>query len=329
MLELLNCEKLKEYEATAEGTSRFLKEAQTDDKIQKILQDIRAQLKANGNESSFEPMITYLLGIRHHDYPAMAQRKVTRATNQYRAIRELDFLMGYKGMESLYSQDASIAENMKAKIKNLQRDWVLEDSQDLAGMQAPEHMEFEKDKSLIDFMKQFYKKYCVLYYSESEKCKASKLKVKIKVTSELSIFLTRQEVDEMASRYRLVLKSFLVLKNHIEPEESKMIEANLSIYKYTALFHENGQRLIVDYNSPFKVIWKDQSYNMNSEDQASNQYLKSKIFDKNFVITMRETIDNELSEDKILYNLCKKHNYFIEYVLKQQTKRREIEKQID
>jgi hypothetical protein len=177
------------------------------------------------------------------------------------------------------------------------------------------NLEIERDLQLVNFATSFYTKYSLVYFGESEKEKAAKLKIRVKLTNGKYVYLTRNELDDHSTKYRSIYSSYCALKRFVDRKETSMFEDYYSINTYFAFRVDNEDKLNIEA-APFRVQWFDPNTSKSKPDDIGTQYLRTKIFDTITVSMLKDHFDKDLGEDIILTFLCRKHYYFIEFMLR-------------
>ena len=176
------------------------------------------------------------------------------------------------------------------------------------------NLEMERDFTLAKLTEAFYSKYCKLYWSDNEKEKAANLKLKVKLSSTRSIFITRNELDDHISKYRSIYSSMCSLRHLIDHNELKLFEDVYTINNYFMHRTEEESKLSFEAQ-PFKVVWLDK-LNQPKYDEASTLYIRKKIFDNITIGIYQEIFEKELGEDIILSFLCRKHQNFLDFMIR-------------
>lgn len=175
-------------------------------------------------------------------------------------------------------------------------------------------LELEQDTGLIAFQQAFYKKYSIIYYSVSEKEKASMLKIRMLIKEKEYIDITRDELDLSTSKFRNIYKSFFALKTHLELSEMKNFDFNFNFENFMYINKMIPEYLYLDQEE-FCVKWI--SSNRTVTDEQCKKHIKSKIFTDKFVQLNRDSLFNpETTSNQIVVFLCKKHFHFVEFMLK-------------
>ena len=175
-------------------------------------------------------------------------------------------------------------------------------------------LELEQDTGLIAFQQAFYKKYSIIYYSVSEKEKASMLKIRMLIKEKEYIDITRDELDLSTSKFRNIYKSFFALKTHLELSEMKNFDFNFNFENFMYINKMIPEYLYLDQEE-FCVKWI--SSNRTVTDEQCKKHIKAKIFTDKFVQLNRDSLFNpETTTNQIVVFLCKKHFHFVEFMLK-------------
>lgn len=177
------------------------------------------------------------------------------------------------------------------------------------------NLEIERDLQLVNFATNFYTKYALVYYGESEKDKAMKLKIRVKLTNGKYVYLTRNELDDHSTKYRTIYSSYCALKRFIDRKENAMFEENYSINSYFGFRVDNDEKLNIEA-APFRIVWYDPNTSKSRPDEPGTEYMRTKIFDTITVSMLKDHFDKDLGEDLILTFLCRKHYYFVEFMLR-------------
>jgi hypothetical protein len=177
------------------------------------------------------------------------------------------------------------------------------------------NLEIERDLQLVNFATSFYTKYSLVYFGESEKEKAAKLKIRVKLTNGKYVYLTRTELDDHSTKYRTIYSSYCALKRFVDRKEIALFEDNYSINSYFGFKTESEEKLNIEA-APFRIVWYDPTTAKSRPDDPGTQYMRTKIFDMITVSMLKDHFDKDLGEDLILTFLCRKHYYFVEFMLK-------------
>jgi hypothetical protein len=177
------------------------------------------------------------------------------------------------------------------------------------------NLEIERDLQLVNFATSFYTKYSLVYFGESEKEKAAKLKIRVKLTNGKYVYLTRTELDDHSTKYRNIYSSYCALKRFVDRNETKLFEEHYSINTYFAFKTESEEKLNIEA-APFRIVWFDPSTSKSRPDDPGTLYMRTKIFDMITVSMLKDHFDKDLGEDLILTFLCRKHYFFVEFMLR-------------
>lgn len=177
------------------------------------------------------------------------------------------------------------------------------------------NLEIERDLQLVNFATSFYTKYSLVYFGENEKEKAAKLKIRVKLTNGKYVYLTRTELDDHSTKYRNIYSSYCALKRFVDRKETSMFEEFYSINTYFAFKTESEEKLNIEA-APFRIVWFDPSTSKSRPDDPGTLYMRTKIFDMITVSMLKDHFDKDLGEDLILTFLCRKHYFFVEFMLK-------------
>ena len=188
--------------------------------------------------------------------------------------------------------------------------------QDKSNQFLQSQFELERDRSLIKFMDSFYQRYTMMFYSDSEKEKAAHLKVKVKIEEGVFARFTRNELDDFATSYRLIYKSFCNLRTYLSPSEIKQFDDQYTIEKYYRLSKLFPERSVL-IKLPLKVHWKNAAYGTERECVHSLFYLTSKLFPTPTLQLINEKVfGSETTEHTVLFLLFQKHHDFVDYMMR-------------
>lgn len=329
MQELLRCEKLLNFEPTMEGAKQFLKEFENDDKIQSILKQTKLDQKGTGEDKHEQMIVAYAINLKkntQNEVGFIENLKDRRNQNLLKNI--MDPELGFGPLASARSRDAnpflvenSVADGRRVKMNlldtfnfMLQPDAVNPSLADVDLL--PSNLEMERDISLVQFMNTFYKKYSHIYYSEQEKEKAAKLRIRVKLGDGVQIYLTRNELDENLTRYRHIYASFCTLKKHINKTETIAFEQDFNISTYFQTRLDCDERMSFE-SAPFKVVWMDMNTGSKLRtDDNGTSYVRGNIFNSTTISIFKDIHDKELGDDIIVSFLCRKHCFFIEFMIR-------------
>lgn len=353
MQELLKYESLVHYEPTTEGAKQFLKDHEKDENIQTVVKKLAQDLRSTGGDRKVEDMIVYLIGVQRDSQVVLEKYHEQRSTKNSQEDSEAMPTFPKFRDDSLLEQSMAklrtkstidlMSDRLKSRL-NMYENIIYQNNlgMPLGGSLLPPsplqyqpnfyppytthqsdseldylsgNLEIERDLQLVNFSTNFYTKYSLVYFGESEKEKAAKLKIRVKLTNGKYVYLTRNELDDHSTKYRSIYSSYCALKRFIDRKEVQAFEDNYSINNYFGFRAESDDKMTIEA-APFKVLWYDPISAKTKPDEGGTQYLKSKIFDTITVSMLKDHFDKDLGEDIILTFLCRKHYHFIDFMLR-------------
>ena len=354
MQELLKYESLANYDPTMEGARQFLKDHEKDENLQTVVKKLASDLRCAGGDRRVEDMLIYLIGVQRDSQVVLEkyheQRNPKPAPEEYEAMpifpKPQEPSLLEQSMSKLRTKSTidMMSDRLKSKL-NMFENIIYQNNPagvPLAGGLLPPsplqyqpnfyppftthqqdreldylsgNLEIERDLQLVNFSTNFYTKYSLVYFGESEKEKATKLKIRVKLTNGKYVYLTRNELDDHSTKYRSIYSSYCALKRFIDRKEVLAFEDSYSINNFFGFRAENDDKMTIEA-APFKVLWYDPVTAKTKPDDGGTQYLKSKIFDSITVSMLKDHFDKDLGEDIILTFLCRKHYHFIDFMLR-------------
>ena len=198
------------------------------------------------------------------------------------------------------------------------------------------NIEFEIDFGTYDFQKKFFSKYILIkhkdYYSEEEK--ARYLEVKVNFSNSNFIFITKERMGELLSKFRKIYKSFCNIKSFLNDTAIRKFDERFDFEMFAIIEDEVNEKLKIEENfNSFEIKWEPNEFfgiyskedDLNNSDDIiepnpQDDYLKKYaigLFKKNIYSTIK-TITGifDLSNDKIIALIIREHKDLFEYFLK-------------
>lgn len=316
---------LKNYDNTVEGARKFLSDHEKDETVQNILKQAKDELKLNRPDFSLESFVQYSINLNREN--AMIHQ-MWEKNNFMKNFAELEMGLKikyqntkYHHLAAFFNRDSTVSDRVKAQLGEFARG--IDDSDPLFDELdepiekelGPEDLDMEKDLMLVKFVQEFYRKYSLVYSSDLETEKASKLKVRVRLENNRFVHLTRNELDDNVTLFRQIYSSFCSLRKFLERSEVDLFEQGFSVSCYFSQKSDSTEKLNLHPN-PFTVVWTNISTTRSKPDDKCTQYIKTRIFDPLTVGILKDHFDRSYGDDIILHYLCKKHYHFIDFILR-------------
>lgn len=291
---------------TKEAARRYLKEVEnTDgiDQLMKSIQDDDGDAKHEDNSSIMAD------ALRAHHIRVSKQPKVLKFTSE-------EFRKLMATMDSGPKQSEMSDRDREEEPPVMPKPAAVKKPQDRGAPFLSSQFDLERDSDLQTFIKDFYMRYTMTYYSDNEKDKASKLKIKVKVDDIRSITLTRNELDDYISSYRNIYKSFCNLRTFMLKPEVTAFDNCYSMTNYHLLNMRYPRKLMIKRHPVLSFYWQSQTGNTMTLDHASIDYLLIHLLPADSITTMRLRVIEAEDDASVIFAIVTRHVEFVEFLLK-------------
>lgn len=219
--------------------------------------------------------------------------------------------------------------NIKAFIDAKNQQWTNRLSSEM------KNYELDIDFGTYNFQRKFYSKYILMNSPkvQNELEKSEKVKIKMVISDQNILYLTRSRMDTLLSEFKRIYQSFCKLKGFLTIQCIQKFDSIFEFSDYALM-----QELILESfelketEASFEIRWKKQEiskyFKQNEEvlDQSFFKEMVSSYFSQNIYETFRTILElPDLSNDKILAFIMRENHCFFEYMLKYEKQYQETE----
>ena len=159
----------------------------------------------------------------------------------------------------------------------------------------------ERDLELVKFVSNFYDRYSIMFFSENEKEKAEKLKIRVKVDDSTILHLTRNELDDYVTAYRQIYKSFCNIRTFMHPPEIASFDDSYCLSNFNKINKSFSLKLALTKTPKLSVSWVSAEGRVSGSDPISLAYLTERIFPEESLKLIRiKAFSNETDTTTIL-----------------------------
>lgn len=197
--------------------------------------------------------------------------------------------------------------------------------------------ELDIDFGTYEFQRKFYAKYILVnnYRVQSELEKSEQVKIKVVISDQNRVFLTRSRMDALLSEFKQIYRSFCKLKGFLTQSCLQKFDSIFEFFDFVLMQEIVLETFEIKENeNDFEIKWKKQEvskYFQKSDEFIDQDFFKDLLisyFRQNVFESIKKITDSEgITDQKILAFLIKQHNAFFEYMLKYEKQNKETEVQ--
>lgn len=287
-----------------EAARRYLKQTENPEGFNSLIRKAQ-EISADSKSRETSPKTSDAL--KSHQLASQPQSRVLKFTSE--EFRRLMATMG--------------GEPTPTKVPQLEKEPPIDTSAPKKPTTERQHpfltvqFDLERDKELYVFINEFYKRYTMLYYSDSEKEKAAKLKVKVKIQEQKTLSFTRNEFDDYITSFRNVYKSYCNLRTFIGKDEIHTFDSIYSLKTFHLLNIRYSKKLSVNRIPAFTLHWLSPSGTSMIVDSPSLEYLTGQLFPRDSLAMIKDRVMiGDEDEVDVLAMLVHRNTDFVEFMLK-------------
>ena len=195
------------------------------------------------------------------------------------------------------------------------------------------NLELDIDFGTYDFQRKFYSKYILISQSKvrNETEKSEQIKIKVQISDQNTIKITRARLDILISEFKQIYTSFCKLRCFLTSHCLKNFD---SIFEFSdfALMQEVVFESfeLVEHDCDFEIKWKRHKISefyvpdINYTEQSFYKNVIFGYFKRNIFDAFQSLIDGEsVTDEKILAYIIRQHHCFFEYMLKYEKQNKE------